>query len=98
MWNITPNDVELAKEELKGRRAAIQARYDDETQKLKAELDDIEALERVATAFAQRHNREAAPASVDHDEVEILPEAEASPVAEDASIVQKAFSRWRMLV
>ena len=128
MWSITPSDVELAKEELKGRRAAIQARYEDETQKLRAELDDIEALERVATAFVQRHDREAASASVepdpvappetvadaaiaanktersddlwsdDHDEFEILSEAEASPVAEDASAVQRASSRWRIRV
>jgi hypothetical protein len=62
MWNITPEDVDRVKEELKGRRAAIQARYEDENQKLKAEIDDIEAFERVATAFAQRHKREEASA------------------------------------
>ena len=128
MWNITPDNVELAKEELKGRRAAIQARYDEEIQKLTAELDDIEALERVATAFAQRHNREEASASLDpdpiaplepvpdvpvetnetehstdlwsndHNQVEILPEAVASPVAKDTSAAQRAPSRWRIRV
>src|SRR5579859_1092030 len=127
MWNITPTDVEFAKEELKGRRAAIQARYEDEIQKLKAELDDIEALERVATAFAQRHNRDELPASLDpgpkvpleavpeaaveaketehsndlwsndHDEVEILPEADVLSTVADASDVQKVSSRWRVV-
>ena len=36
MWSITPEDVDRAKEELKGRHAAIQARYEDEIQKLVA--------------------------------------------------------------
>ena len=30
MWNLTGNDIEQAKEQLKGRRAAIKARYDEE--------------------------------------------------------------------
>jgi hypothetical protein len=58
MWNITPEGVNQVKEELKGRHDAIQARYEDEIKKLTAELDDIEAFERVATAFAQRHKQE----------------------------------------
>jgi hypothetical protein len=65
MWSITPEGVGQVKEELKGRRAAIQARYDDEVQKLDAELNDIEAFERVATAFAQRHNQGEASVSVE---------------------------------
>jgi hypothetical protein len=83
MWNITPRDVEFAKEELKGRRAAIQARYEGEIEKLNAELDDIEAFERVATAFAQRHKQEEAPASVEPDPIAPL---EALPVATDVAI------------
>ena len=123
MWNITPEDVDRAKEELKGRHAAIQARYDDEIQKLVAELDDVEALDRVATAFAQRHKREEPSVSIEpdpiaplealpiaaeakginhlgshaenHGEVEIPPTADLPPVGTEASVVQKASSRWR---
>jgi hypothetical protein len=112
MWNITPEDVDRAKEELKGRHAAIQARYDDEIQKLAAELDDVEALDRVATAFAQRHKREEPSVSIEPDaiaplealpiaadlatgEAETLPEGDVAPVATEASVVQKASSRWR---
>src|ERR1700688_2899276 len=83
MWNITPEDVDRFKEELKGRRAAIQARYEDENQKLKAEIDDIEAFERVATAFAQRHKREEASASVEPDPIAPL---EALPIAADVAV------------
>jgi hypothetical protein len=71
MWNITPEDVERAKQELQGRRAAIQARYEDEVHKLTAELDDIETFERVAAEFALRHKRE---------EVTVTPEPEPEPV------------------
>jgi len=80
MWSITPEDVGLAKEELKGRHAAIQARYDDEIQKLAAELVDVEALERVATAFAQRHKREEPTVSIEPDPIAPL---EALPIAVD---------------
>jgi hypothetical protein len=83
MWNIAPEDVDRVKEELKGRRAAIQARYEDENQKLKAEIDDIEAFERVATAFAQRHKREEASASVEPDPIAPL---EALPIAADVAV------------
>ena len=78
MWNITPEDVDRVKEELKGRRAAIQARFEDEIQKLTAELDDIEAFERVATSFAQRHKREEAIALAEPNSIAPL---EALPVA-----------------
>ena len=80
MWNITPDDVERVREELKGRRAAIQARYDDEVQKLTAELDDIEAFERVATAFAQRHKREEA---FGPDEPDPIARLEVLPISTD---------------
>jgi len=83
MWNITPDVVELAKQELIGRRAAIQARHDDEMQKLKAELDDIETFERVAATFAQRHKREDASATID---AELIIPLEAPPVALDVAI------------
>ncbi|MBV8777165.1 MAG: hypothetical protein JO258_08215, partial [Alphaproteobacteria bacterium] len=34
MWNLTPEYLQQVKEELKGRRAAIQARYADELKAL----------------------------------------------------------------
>lgn len=76
MWNITPEDVERAKEELKGRRAAIQARYEDEIHKLTAELDDIETFERVAAEFALRHKREEVPGAPQTEPAAVLAEPE----------------------
>jgi hypothetical protein len=83
MWNITPEDVGRVKEELKGRQAAIQARYEDEIRKLSTELDDIDAFERVATAFAERHKRDEAVASA---EPEMIAPLETSPVAADGTV------------
>jgi hypothetical protein len=83
MWNITPEDVDRVKEELKGRRAAIQARYEGEIEKLKTELDDIEAFERVATAFAQRHKREEASTSIEPD---LIAPLETLPIAADVTL------------
>ena len=58
MWNLTSTDLELAKEELKGRRAAVEARYTKDIQGLAADLAEIETLERIATAFALKHKSE----------------------------------------
>jgi hypothetical protein len=91
MWNITPEDVDRAKEELKGRHAAIQARYDDEIQKLVAELDDVEALDRVATAFAQRHKREEPSVSIEPDPIAPL---EALPIAADPAVEAERMNRF----
>ena len=86
MWNITPDDVERIREELKGRRAAIQARYEDEIEKLKAELDDIEVFERTATEFARKHKRKETSASVEPDPIAPL---EALPTAADVVVETK---------
>ena len=59
MWNITSSELELAREELKGRRAAVEARYAKDLQGLDADLAEIETLERAAAAFALKHKTEA---------------------------------------
>jgi len=46
-WNLTPDNIRLIKEELKGRRAAIEARCADELKSVASDLDEIETLERV---------------------------------------------------
>lgn len=51
MWNLTADDVQRAKEELKGRRAAIQARYENELKQLEVDLADLETFERFAVKF-----------------------------------------------
>jgi hypothetical protein len=55
MWTISSNDVELAKQRVERRRVEIEARYAAEKTALEAEVAAIEALERVAVEFAQRH-------------------------------------------
>ena len=61
MWSLTPEYVQQLKEEFKGRRAAIQARHAEELQSIEADLEEIEALERVAYAVAAKHIKEAEP-------------------------------------
>lgn len=103
MWNITPDNLKLIKEELKGRRAAIEARYAEELKALASDLDEIETLERVAYAFAVKHLSDAADASnepvaqlaaLEPDTAEppiMEPEAEAQPEAKGGGT-----SRWRL--
>jgi hypothetical protein len=55
MWNISLEDIHRAKGQLQARRAKIEAKYMEETRTLDADLADIETLERVAGAFAQKH-------------------------------------------
>ena len=43
------------REELKGRQAAIQARFAKEIESLDAEIEEIELVERHAQAFAAKH-------------------------------------------
>jgi hypothetical protein len=51
MWNLSGDDVQRAKEELKGRRAAIKAKYDSEIKQLEADIAAIETFERAAVDF-----------------------------------------------
>jgi hypothetical protein len=109
MWNLTPDALLRVKEELKGRRAAIQARYADEVKAIEADLEEIENLERVAYSFAVKHlnDEEQAAAAVEAQPVS-EPEPEAEPVAaleplaeesvalEDGGRESKGSSRWRM--
>ena len=105
MWTLTPDYLASTKEELKGRRAAIQARIADELKAIDAELEEIEALERVAYAFAVKHlpelAAEPAPASPADlaEEQEQVAALQAEPAnAHDLEPVSKERngSRWRM--
>src|SRR5437660_6067812 len=50
-WNLNGEDLQRAKEELKGRRAAIQARFDNEMKQLAADIADLETFESFAVKF-----------------------------------------------
>ena len=64
MWNLTADDVLRAKEELKGRRGAIQARYETELKQLEVDIADLETFERFAVKFvADFKGVEPAPAA-----------------------------------
>jgi len=63
MWNLSGDDVQRAKEELKGRRAAIQARYESELKQLETAIADIETFERAAVNFVASFKGEEAPPS-----------------------------------
>jgi hypothetical protein len=55
MWSLSLEEIERVKEELKGRRAALKARYEGELQAVEADLANIETLELAATLFVSRH-------------------------------------------
>ena len=51
MWTLSADDVQRAKDELQGRRAAIQAHYDTEMQRVESSLAELEGFERIALNF-----------------------------------------------
>lgn len=102
MWNITSTEIELAREELKGRRAAMEARYAKDIQGLDADLAELETLARAAAAFALKHKTEAENGA---STTEIEAGTEAKPVVEAAASASLAAdragrpaeaSRWRL--
>jgi len=111
MWNLTPDYIQQVKEELKGRRAAIEARYADELKGIATDLEEIEQLERIAYAFAVKHLpdpqpmdaasepavevAELQPAAGEPDSSESEPEAEPEAM-EKSSSPKGGLSRWRM--
>jgi len=58
MWSLSLDDIQRIKEELKGRRAALRARYDDDVQTLEADLANIETLELAANLFVAKYRSE----------------------------------------
>jgi hypothetical protein len=58
MWNITSNNVQRAKEQLQQRRTEIETRFAEEKEALDAEFAVIETLERAASEFMLKLNRE----------------------------------------
>jgi len=83
MWNLNGSDIQRAKEELKGRRAAIQARYENELKQLEVDIADLETFERFAVKFVADFKSEEAPAA---------PVAESAPAASLPDSVGEAAS------
>jgi hypothetical protein len=110
MWNLTPDYLANVKKELKGRRAAIQARIADELKAIDADIEEIETLERVAYSFAVKHlpEQEAVAEPVSEPMPQPQPDQELEGVAnlqgEPASSPRRnstaepkgGLSRWRV--
>jgi uncharacterized protein YecE (DUF72 family) len=103
MWKLTPEYIEQVKEELKGRRAAIQARHADELKSLEQDIVELEALEKLAYAVAVKHL--STPAELVEEaepELPVVAELQGSTVEpEDVAPMRsepeaKGLSRWRM--
>jgi len=88
MWNIMPETAERIKDELKGRQAALRARYESEIQKLDADLSEIEAFERFADSFAQKHLQQPAAHSSEPEPIALL-EAAPTPIEAAAETDQE---------
>jgi hypothetical protein len=63
MWNLSGDDVKRAIEELRGRRAEIQARYEGELKKLEADLAELENFERFALKIASDYLGDTGPSA-----------------------------------
>jgi hypothetical protein len=95
MWNLTPDYIQQVKEELKGRRAAVEARVADELKAIAADLEEIETLERIAYSFAVKHLPEPQPVEAPGESVEVAA-LQAEPVSVEPEAEAKGLSRWRM--
>ena len=107
MWNLTPEYIQQVKDELKGRRDAIHARYADELKSLEVDLEEVETLERIAYAVAVKHLPEPAEPVAEiavlesekpEEESQATEELQADPLAPEPSVEpgSKGLSRWRM--
>jgi hypothetical protein len=110
MWNLSGDDIQRALEELKGRRGAIQARYDSEMKQLESAIADIETFERSALNFVVNFKNEALPPAPAADPAPAPESIAAASANEQASVdaepepgpgpelvtTEKSSSRWRM--
>jgi len=55
MWTLTPDCLSQVKNELKGRRDAIEARYAQELRAIDTDLEEIATLERIAYSISAKH-------------------------------------------
>jgi hypothetical protein len=85
MWNLSGDDVQRAKEELKGRRAAIQARYESELKQLESAIADIETFERTALTFVANYRGEEVPPATVAEPVPVPQTAAADNAGEQSS-------------
>ena len=94
MWNLNGDDVQRAKEELKGRRAAIQARYENELKQLEVDIADLETFESFAVRFVSDFKGEEGPPakvaepSAAADVVAEIVGEQSSAAGEDAAVTQ----------
>ena len=85
MWHLTGDDIQRAKEELKGRRAAIKAHYDSEMKQLEADIAAIETFERAAVDFVSNFKGEEEPAITVADPAPAAEQVAATIVSEQSS-------------
>ena len=92
MWHLTGDDIQQVKEELKGRRAAIKARYDSEMKQLEADIAAIEGFERAAVDFVSNFKAKEEPTATRAAE-QVVTVADPAPVAADGLTEEKTMAR-----
>jgi hypothetical protein len=85
MWHLTGDDIQRAKEELKGRRAAIKAHYDSEMKQLETDIAAIETFERAAVDFVSNFKGEDEPSVTAADPAPAMEPVAADSVSEPSS-------------
>ena len=72
MWEqLTPTDIQRARERLAALRAVTLNRHAEEIKRLDIEQAEIEAFERLAESFAQRYMNPAASQSTTEDQSQV---------------------------
>jgi len=108
MWKLSLADVRRIKGQLEARRARIEAKYLEDTKALDAEFTDIETLERVAAAFANKYHESESADQIEAvngaatEAVAAEPDPNGDPDAEAAPDLPSAGpsdgSKWRLRI
>jgi len=78
MWDVLkPTDLEKVQRQLQERRADLLRRQAEELATLQADAADLEALDRLATAFSAKFKKAAAPAP---PEIPVSKKADPPPI------------------
>ena len=97
MWNLNGDDIQRAKAELTGRRAAIQARYDSEIKQLADDLAVLESFERAAVNFVSNYKgQDMSPATAAADSASENSAAAGAAADPTPAAAERSASRWRM--
>jgi len=82
MWeNLTPADLDRVRHELARERTAMLSRHNAEVQELDARYDEVEKLNQLISAFAEKYGKTMPPERRDEASPPLHVEQQISPIS-----------------